>query len=913
MFRQLIDLLNQAGQPRIVLLGDLMLDRYVWGDVRQISPEAPVPILRTEKEEQCLGGVGSVATMLVALDARPCLAAVVGDDLEGRLVRHLLEQLRIDARGVLVDPQRPTTVKQRLLGSSRRHSPHHMLRIDRESTAPVEELLADELRKYIASCLPDADVVAISDYSKGVCAAKLVAEVVAMARSAGVPVLADPARDVDYRRYAGCACITPNRTEAGLATGMKIVTPQDGLEAARRLLQFGVEAAAVTLDRDGIAWADVRGNARLFPARPREVCDVTGAGDMVLSAMALGMAAGADYATVVEIANLAGGLEVEQMGVAPLTRGDLLAEIARTTSSPESKVLPLESLEKALQRRRQSGQTIVMTNGCFDLLHPGHVASLQEARRHGDCLVVGLNSDRSVRELKGCGRPVIDQQGRAEMLAALSCVDYVVIFDERQRRRAGGTAAARRARQVGPVRRGSRGGPRHRRAIRRPHRPGADEARLLHRRPDRAGGGFCRGSGATGLNPQTIKRIDAWLGVPLCWILTIVRRLADLFRLGPAATDPPHKILFLKLTEMGAHVQAFAAVRRAAEMVGRENLYFWVFQESLPILSLLDAVPQQNIIVVRPTGLFLVAFDLLRTVWRIRRLKIDAVIDMEFFSRASAGLAFLSGAKRRVGLDRFTSVGPYRGDLMTHRVQHNPYLHISAYFYLLVEALQAPPAERPIPKRRLPPQPLPTFRFVPGEEEMQRLQQRLDQRAGFPMRHPIVLLNPNVSDIVPLRTWPLHRFADTARQLLARHADLTVVVTGLSSAPVEALVREVASPRLVNMAGQTSFREFLTLFCLADVLVTSDSGPSQFAAMTDIDAVVLFGPETPLLWGPLGDRIHVLWTQLACSPCVNPFNFRFSPCQDPVCMSDITVEQVAAAVSQALAKRAGCGDSDAVD
>lgn len=419
--------------------------------------------------------------------------------------------------------------------------------------------------------------------------------------------------------------------------------------------------------------------------------------------------------------------------------------------------------------------------------------------------------------------------------------------------------------------------------------------------------------GATGLNPRTIKLIDAWLGIPLCWVLTLVRRLAGIFHRGRTTTAPPRKILFLKLIEMGAHVHAYAAVRRAAEMVGRENVYFWVFQESVPILSLLDVVPRENVIVVRTKGLFRIVFDLLRTVWQIRRMKIDAVIDMEFFSRASACLAFLSGAERRVGLHRFTTVAPYRGDLMTHRVQYNPYIHVSTYFYLLVEALQAPPGECPLSKRPLPPQPLPAFHFVPKEEELQRLQQRLDQRAGFPVRHPIVLLNPNVSDIVPLRSWPLERFAETAQQLLARHPNLTVVVTGPAAAAGEALVREIGRApsadgrRLVNMAGQTSFREFLVLFCLADVLVASDSGPSQFAAMTDIDAVVLFGPETPLLWGPLGDRMHVLWTQLACSPCINPFNFRFSPCQDPVCMSGITVDQVVAAVSQALAERAGRG------
>ncbi len=430
MCRRLIDLLNQATQPRIILLGDMMLDRYVWGDVRQISPEAPVPILRTEKRSTVWEGWEASPRCSWYWRRDPAWPRWSATTSKDAWCGNCWNSCGSTPGRLLVDPRRPTTVKQRLLGSSRRHSPHHMLRIDRESTAPAGEPLADELRKYVASHLPDADMVAISDYNKGACTAKLVSEVVAMARSAGVPVLADPAGDVDYSRYAGCTCITPNRAEAGMATKMKIVAPQDGLEAARRLLHFGVEAVAVTLDRDGIAWADVQGNARLFPARPREVCDVTGAGDMVLSAMALCLAAGADYATAIEIANLAGGLEVEQMGVTPLARGDLLAEIARTTSGPGSKILPLEALEKALQRRRQSGQTIVMTNGCFDLLHPGHVASLEEARRHGDCLVVGLNSDRSVREIKGHGRPVIDQQGRAEMLAALSCVDYVVIFDD---------------------------------------------------------------------------------------------------------------------------------------------------------------------------------------------------------------------------------------------------------------------------------------------------------------------------------------------------------------------------------------------------------------------------------------------------------------------------------------------------
>jgi D-beta-D-heptose 7-phosphate kinase/D-beta-D-heptose 1-phosphate adenosyltransferase len=258
----------------------------------------------------------------------------------------------------------------------------------------------------------------------------MIARVAAMARAAGVPVLADPVKNADYRRYAGCTCITPNRVEASAAAAMTIGAPEDGLEAARRLLEFGVDSAIVTLDRDGMAWADQSGAARLVAARPRQVCDVTGAGDMVLAALGYALAAGADMLTAMELANTAAGLEVERLGVVPLRRGEILAELGRDAQAGENKIVPIDQLDAHLRRVRQAGQRIVMTNGCFDLLHPGHVASLQAARQYGGYLLVGLNSDRSVRELKGVGRPIVDQQGRAEMLAALACVDCVVIFDD---------------------------------------------------------------------------------------------------------------------------------------------------------------------------------------------------------------------------------------------------------------------------------------------------------------------------------------------------------------------------------------------------------------------------------------------------------------------------------------------------
>ena len=307
-----------------------------------------------------------------------------------------------------------------------------MMRVDREADSPIPAETMEQLLSGMARCMDEIDLLLISDYNKGVCKGELIPRLVKLARAAGVPVIADPVRDADYRRYAGCGCITPNRVEAGLAAGMKITSPQEGLEAARRLLDFGIDSALVTLDRDGMAWADASGDARLFSARPRQVCDITGAGDMVLAALGYMIAAGADYPTAIEVANTAGGLEVERLGVVPLTRQEILLELCHNVpcATTDHKILPLEKLLGQLRRLRQAGQRIVMTNGCFDLLHPGHVASLQEARKQGDCLVVGLNSDRSTQELKGAGHPIVDQQGRAEMLAALACVDYVVIFEE---------------------------------------------------------------------------------------------------------------------------------------------------------------------------------------------------------------------------------------------------------------------------------------------------------------------------------------------------------------------------------------------------------------------------------------------------------------------------------------------------
>lgn len=430
MPEQLLQLLKQTQRPKVLVIGDVMLDRYMWGDVDRISPEAPIPVLRVVESEERLGGAGSVVTLLVALGVDVLFGTVTADDPEGQRVRRLIDQQGVPGDCVMVDNDRTTTVKERMLGRTQSRHPQQILRVDRETTHPIGEDIAAQMLGSLRAYLGEVDVVLVSDYEKGLCAGSLIAKVAELAHEASVPVIADPACGVAYDRYRGCTCITPNRHEAGMALGRKISTPEDGVQAARELLSFGFQTVIVTLDKDGIAWADDSGRSRLFPVRPRQVYDITGAGDMVLVALGYGLAAGGDWPAAIELANVAGGLEVERLGVAPLSRGDLVAEISHDGSKAREKVVPLEKLKEELHRRRRNGQRIAMTNGCFDLLHPGHVASLEYARNQGDCLVVGLNSDRSVQELKGPGHPVIPERDRAAMLAALACVDYVVIFDD---------------------------------------------------------------------------------------------------------------------------------------------------------------------------------------------------------------------------------------------------------------------------------------------------------------------------------------------------------------------------------------------------------------------------------------------------------------------------------------------------
>ncbi len=344
MTHDLMRRLEELGHPRVVVIGDLILDRYIWGYAERISQEAPVPLLRADHREHRLGGAASVATMLRALGAEVRLIGGVGRDFEAGLVRTMLRDQGIDDRGVVELDDRPTTLKERYIGRAQDRHPQQMIRVDYETRDPIPAVVEAGLHGVLAEAVGWADIVLVSDYDKGVCTPTLLAAAIATARGAQVKILADPIRAADYSRYRGVHCMTPNRLEAQLATGLTIARPEDALRVGRRLVEsLEMEAVLVTLDRDGMALVRADGRDELLPTRPRQVYDITGAGDMVLAVVGLCLAGGVDYREAAELGNVAGGLEVEQFGVALLTRDDVLRDLAEHQRPGGSKLLGANS------------------------------------------------------------------------------------------------------------------------------------------------------------------------------------------------------------------------------------------------------------------------------------------------------------------------------------------------------------------------------------------------------------------------------------------------------------------------------------------------------------------------------------------------------------------------------------------
>ena len=442
MHQDLVAPLQQLGRPRMVVVGDLMLDHYVWGNVQRVSQEAPILVLSADHDAYRLGGAANVANLLAGYDVDVTPIGVVGDDRDGRQLCDLFEASGTTAQSIVLDRARRTTCKQRFIGRASGRHAGQILRVDREQTDAISRPIEQRIIDHIESTCQDADLLLISDYGKGACSAQVVQAAIASARVAKIPIYVDPMRGADLARYRGATLLKPNRYEASHAAGETIETQQQAMDAACRLAQcFAIDQVVVTLDRDGMVYAEraprpeadqslaPRAAAGHVPAdvRDTDIYDITGAGDSALASLALARAAQCDLPAAVRLATVAAAWQVQREGVAVLTRSQLVQELTRHRAYP--KVVPLAELTTTLAPRRQD-QTVVFTNGCFDLLHVGHVTYLQEAAQCGDLLIVGLNSDESVARLKGPSRPVIPHGDRAAMLAALECVDYVVVFDD---------------------------------------------------------------------------------------------------------------------------------------------------------------------------------------------------------------------------------------------------------------------------------------------------------------------------------------------------------------------------------------------------------------------------------------------------------------------------------------------------
>ena len=416
-----------AGQT-VLCIGDLMLDEFVYGEVSRISPEAPTPVIAVKRTELMIGGAGNVARNLTVLGARCVFVGVVGEDDAGRALTEALDGYPLIEARLVVDPARVTTRKARFVSE---HFSTHMLRADWEMAAPIDREIEDALIGYVVDALPNAGAVVLSDYAKGALTPRVIRAVIDAANDAGKPVVVDP-KGRDYGVYRGATLITPNRQELADATH-SAARSDDEIAAAAAALGQSLHARAVLVTRSEDGMTLVNGDGAVHvPAYPVRVRDVSGAGDTVVAVLAAMLAMDADFESAMRAANAAAAVVVGKRGTATLTIEELRSRILpASTLAPEEKIVfDWALLEEHLADWRRQGLRIGFTNGCFDLLHPGHVRLLAAARGACDRLVLGLNSDASVTRLKGPGRPVQPVEARAEVLAALEAVDLVVVFEE---------------------------------------------------------------------------------------------------------------------------------------------------------------------------------------------------------------------------------------------------------------------------------------------------------------------------------------------------------------------------------------------------------------------------------------------------------------------------------------------------
>jgi D-beta-D-heptose 7-phosphate kinase/D-beta-D-heptose 1-phosphate adenosyltransferase len=411
---------SKERSPKILVIGDLMIDHYLWGKCDRISPEAPVAVVDIEREESLMGGAGNVINNLLSLGAKVGVASVIGDDDAGDLIEERLNEKGVLKVALLRDKDRKTTKKSRVIALHQQ-----IVRVDREDRDEIKKSYRDEILKRVKEEIDRFDLLLLSDYGKGVLGKELTREIISLSKSKKIPIFVDP-KGSDYSRYEGATLITPNKKEASIATRVDIKDDDSLIKAGVKLREeLGLEYAFITLSEDGMAIFSEEGMQKI-PTVAREVFDVTGAGDTVIAALGFAVAKGESIKDAASFANAAAAVAVSRVGSVAVRFDEVERFLRENHSLLNSKIVTLERLHEVLQKSKR----VVFTNGCFDILHAGHVKYLKEAKSFGDILIVGLNSDTSVKRLKGEGRPINCQSDRAEVLAALESVDFVVIFDE---------------------------------------------------------------------------------------------------------------------------------------------------------------------------------------------------------------------------------------------------------------------------------------------------------------------------------------------------------------------------------------------------------------------------------------------------------------------------------------------------
>ena len=391
------------------------------------------------------------------------------------------------------------------------------------------------------------------------------------------------------------------------------------------------------------------------------------------------------------------------------------------------------------------------------------------------------------------------------------------------------------------------------------------------------------------MNVSLARNLDYFVGVPVCFLLSLADSINKVFSVRKLRQSPPNKIMFLGLSEMGSAILAYPAIKMAQTKYPNAELYFFVFEENAEVIHILDVIKKDNIFVLNGKSPWKLLVGTFRILYQIRKRKIDIVVDIELFSRFSAILCYLSKAQVRCGFHKYKMEGLYRGSLHTHKVIFNPYMHISKNFIALVESLHADFGQMPLFKNRLSACDTSLFQNESSQDEESAIWSKLrEENRGISKKYKLIVLNPDFKSRLPLRRWPKENYEELARKLLLR-TDIFVIAVGIN---YKGPCLGIKSDRYIDLTGKTTIKELLALFRISSLFISHDSGAAHLASLTRVNTICIFGPETPVLYQPLSKSIQVVYSGFACSPCFSPFNHRLSVCKDNRCLKAITVEDV---------------------